>query len=565
MMAARNLSSSSTLKKLIAPFSSYSLRRRRIVTVPPSSTAIEPLPPPPPPPFLRSNLVSTSRDGNYDEKSSLPVCPGCGIRTQNSDPKQPGYFIHPSPKPPDYKRFKRMIIIAPVSDQSQASRLLKTAAGLQKIEDDDRKVFDEMPPKPQPPPTVCSRCHSLRHYRRVKDPAVENLLPDFDFDHTVGRRLSSAGGARTVILLLADAADFDGSFPRRAAASIFDAVRENSSSWKEGKSGNVPRVLLILTKIDLLPHRSGNVSPTRLDHWVRTRGREGGAAGKLAGVHLVSAPKGWGIKTLVDDVVRLSGERGNVWVLGAQNAGKSTLINAMAKSLDTTTKTTHLTEASVPGTTLGILRMEGVLPGKAKLFDTPGLLHPHQISTRLTAEERKLVSIDKELKPRTYRIRVDHSVHIGGLVRLDLEASAVDSVYVTVWASPLIPLHMGRTENAAVMSRQHFGRQLQPPIGEGRVEEMGKWVKKEFDIKGERWDSSSVDVAVAGVGWFAIGLKGGCRVSVWTYEGVDVVARNSLLPQRSNRFEVAGFTVNEIVSKADRATSKKQKLSPCPL
>lgn len=47
-----------------------------------------------------------------------------------------------------------------------------------------------------------------------------------------------------------------------------------------------------------------------------------------------------------------------------------------------------------------------MLPGKAKLFDTPGLLHPHQISTRLTMEEQKLIRIEKELKPRTYRIKV---------------------------------------------------------------------------------------------------------------------------------------------------------------
>jgi hypothetical protein len=34
-------------------------------------------------------------------------------------------------------------------------------------------------------PVVCTRCHSLRHYGKVKDPTVENLLPDFDFDYTI--------------------------------------------------------------------------------------------------------------------------------------------------------------------------------------------------------------------------------------------------------------------------------------------------------------------------------------------------------------------------------------------
>lgn len=100
---------------------------------------------------------------------------------------------------------------------------------------------------------------------------------------------------------------------------------------------------------------------------------------------------------------------------------------------------------------------------------------------------------------------------------------------------------------------------LQPPLGEGRVEQLGKWVKKEVSVSGSWWDSSCVDIAVAGLGWFAIGLKGEARLGVWTYDGVDVVVRNALLPQRSHKFEVAGFTVSEIVSKADRAGNKQRK------
>ncbi|KAL0436147.1 UNVERIFIED_CONTAM: GTP-binding protein BRASSINAZOLE INSENSITIVE PALE GREEN 2, chloroplastic [Sesamum radiatum] len=220
-------------------------------------------------------------------------------------------------------------------------------------------------------------------------------------------------------------------------------------------------------------------------------------------------------------------------------------------------KVTHLTEAPVPGTHLGIVGMEGVLPGNVKLFDTPGLLHTHQISTRLTREEQKLIHIPKELKPRTYRIKAGHSVHIGGLLRLDIEESSVQSIYVTVWASPLLPLHMGKTENAHTMLEEHFGQQLQPPIGKSRVEVLGKWVKKQFRVSGNWWDSSSMDIAAAGLGWFAIGLKGEAVLGAWTYDGVDVIVRNALLPHRSHNFEVAGFTVSEIVSRADRATSRK--------
>lgn len=434
---ARNLSPS-RLKKLLIPFSLSTYTNTRPVSDSLHSLIIEPSSafslsqnPSKTLPFFffakpfssqhartqsSSNLPLT-RDGNYEEatEQAFAICPGCGIHMQDFDPKQPGFFVEPSTKGPNYKKFKKM---TPILDESEISDSIKRGMDneildvekLENFETDDQ-VFDKMTKsvekwgssgeeRASQKPIVCSRCHSLRYYAKVKDLSVENLLPDFDFYHTVGRRLMSIGGARTVVLLVVDASDFDGSFPRKVANMVSKTIDENERSWKEGKSGNIPRILLVVTKIDLLP---SSISPTRLEYWVRTRAREGGA-GKLTGVHLVSAVKDWGVKTLVDDVVKLAGQRGNVWAVGAQNAGKSTLINAIGKCVGKTV--TQLTEAPVPGTTLGIVRMEGVLPGKVKLLDTPGLLHPHQISTRLTAEEQKLTRIEKELRPRTYRIKV---------------------------------------------------------------------------------------------------------------------------------------------------------------
>ncbi|KAG2675102.1 hypothetical protein I3843_13G149200 [Carya illinoinensis] len=496
--------------------------------------------------------LSLTRDGNFDEATShtLLVCPGCGVHMQDSSPKHPGFFLKPSQKSSTYRSRAHLL---PLALESEFPASLKKGFLIEPEtpDSDSNSSVGESSEKP----VVCARCHSLRHYGKVKDPTVENLLPDFDFDYTIGKRLASTSGTRSVVLMVVDASDFDGSFPRKVAKLVSTTIEENSAAWKQGKSGNLPRLVLVVTKIDLLPSA---VSPTRLEHWVRQRAREGGA-NKITSVHMVSAVRDWGLKNLVEDVVGLAGPRGSVWAIGAQNAGKSTLINSIGKLLGGG-NITHLTEAPVPGTTLGIVRVEGILPGQAKLFDTPGLLHPHQITTRLTREEQKLVHISKELKPRTYRIKVGHTVHIAGLMRLDIEESSADSIYISVWASPYLPLHMGKTENAKTMLEDHFGRQLQPPLGEKkRVEELGKWVRREFCVSGNSWDSSSVDIAASGLGWFAVGLKGEAVLGVWTYEGIDVVLRNSLIPYRSNNFEVAGFTVSKIVSNADQALNKQRQ------
>ncbi|TYK21671.1 GTP-binding protein BRASSINAZOLE INSENSITIVE PALE GREEN 2 [Cucumis melo var. makuwa] len=546
MLIARKLSASN-LKSFLSPRFIYHLSSSPTCSNP---SILFPLPstlfcsfsskPTPP------QALNLSRDGNFDETTSRlsHVCPGCGVHMQDSNPKHPGFFIKPSKKDSSYRRLTHLV---PVNDESECSEFLKR--GLV-IEPEKEKTEEDVIEKPQKP-TVCSRCHSLRHYGKVKDPSVENLLPDFDFKHTLGGRLVSTTGTRSVVLIVVDAADFDGSFPKKVANLVSASIENNSAAWKQGKSGNVPRVVLVVTKTDLLP---SSLSPTTFERWVRQRAREGGI-NKITSLHMVSAIKDWGIKNLVEDVIELAGARGNVWAIGAQNAGKSTLINSIGKHVGG--KVTHLTEAPVPGTTLGIIRVEGIFPEQAKLFDTPGLLNPHQITTRLTREEQKLVHISKELKPRTYRIKVGHTIHVAGLMRLDVDETNVDTIYVTVWASPYLPLHMGKTENATKIREDHFGIQLQPPIGKDRVAELGKWVRKEFRVCGTSWDSSCVDAAAAGLGWFSIGLKGEAVLSIWTYEGVEIVLRSSVIPDRANFFEDAGFTVSKIVSKADQAANKQ--------
>ena len=346
---------------------------------------------------LPKQFLPLTRDGNYNEASSenLLVCPGCGVHMQDSDPKHPGFFIKPLQKDP--RTYRLHSHLEPVAQEPEFSDSLKRGIVIEpETHGNDAGLAEFKHERP----VVCARCHSLRHYGKVKDPTVENLLPDFDFDHTIGRKLVSTTGARSVVLMVVDASDFDGSFPKKVANLVSATIDEHSTAWKQGKSGNVPRVVLVVTKIDLLP---SSLSPTGFEHWVRQRARDGGS-NKITSVHLVSAVRDWGLKNLVEDVIALAGSRGNVWAIGAQNAGKSTLINSIGKHVGG--KVSHLTEAPVPGTTLGIVRVEGVLPRQAKLFDTPGLLHPHQITTRLTREEQQLVHISKELKPKTYRIKV---------------------------------------------------------------------------------------------------------------------------------------------------------------
>ncbi|XP_027072680.1 GTP-binding protein BRASSINAZOLE INSENSITIVE PALE GREEN 2, chloroplastic-like isoform X1 [Coffea arabica] len=410
-----------------------------------------------------------------------------------------------------------------------------------KLSKAERKRMNREARKDKEEVTVCARCHSLRNYGQVKNQVAENLIPDFDFDRLVTTRLIKPTGVAdaTVVVMVVDCVDFDGSFPKRAAKSLFKALEGSRDGFKSNK-----KLVLVATKVDLLPSQ---ISPARLDRWVRHRAKANGAP-KLSGVYLVSARKDLGVRNLLAFIKELAGPRGNVWVIGAQNAGKSTLINSFARKGGV--KVTKLTEAAVPGTTLGILRIGGILSAKAKMYDTPGLLHPYLMSMRLNREEQKMVEIRKELQPRSYRIKAGQTVHVGALARLDLIQSSVETIYVTVWASANVSLHLGKTENADEIKIKHGGVRLQPPIGEVGVPQLGKWVRKEVKVSGTSWDVNSIDIAVAGLGWFSLGLKGEANLTLWTYDGIEITLREPLVLDRAPFLERPGFWLPKAISDA---------------
>jgi hypothetical protein len=121
--------------------------------------------------------------------------------------------------------------------------------------------------------------------------------------------------------MVVGSADFDCSFPQKVVKLVSTTIEENHKAWKEGKLTNLPRMVLMVTKIDLLP---STMEPVSLERRVKRRASAGGAGkNNITSFHFVSAVKDWGLKNLVDDVVGLAGPRGCVWAVGAQNAGKS--------------------------------------------------------------------------------------------------------------------------------------------------------------------------------------------------------------------------------------------------
>lgn len=382
-----------------------------------------------------------------------------------------------------------------------------------------------------PDTVVCARCYSLRNYGKVKNEAAEILMPSFDFGRVVGDRLSKVGPGGAVVLLLVDLIDFDGSFPVDAVDVISPYVANESVD-----------VLLVGTKVDLLPTQC---TRARVTSFVRRRAKDLGLK-RASGVHLVSAHSGMGVNILSEQLETLLDEGREVWVVGAQNAGKSSLINRLSKKYggpgpeDGGPLASHL-----PGTTLGVVKLPGLLPNGSDVYDTPGLLQPFQVSGRLTNEEARAVLPRKRLAPRTYRAEIGSSIHIGGLARIDVVDSPQRTLYLTVWASHDVPTHYmvrGEGGKADDFYEKHAGGKLSPPVGEHRAAQLGEWGCRTVSVYGESWQRSDRDISIGGLGWVGVGCNGNASFRVWTHEGVQVETRESLVPDMGRDLLRPGFS-----------------------
>lgn len=96
----------------------------------------------------------------------------------------------------------------------------------------------------------------------------------------------------------------------------------------------------------------------------------------------------------------------------------------------------------------------------------------------------------------------------------------------------------------------------QPPVRVDRVSEIGKWEEQEIKVSGASWDVNSIDIAVAGLGWFSLGLKGEATLALWTYDGIEVILREPLVLDRAPFLERPGFWLPKAISDAIGNQSK---------
>ncbi|MCI1287648.1 MAG: ribosome biogenesis GTPase YqeH [[Lactobacillus] timonensis] len=329
----------------------------------------------------------------------------------------------------------------------------------------------------------CQRCFRLRHYNEIAPVS----LNDDDFL----RLLNQLGKVNALVVYVVDIFDVTGSL----IPGLHRFVGDNP-------------VLLVGNKEDLLPR---SLRRSKLRDWLRQQVNQAGI--RPVGTVLVSAKKNRQIDSLLDKIEHYRQGR-DVYVVGVTNVGKSTLINSIIKQR--TGVSDLITTSRFPGTTLD--KIEIPLDDGHQLVDTPGIIHEEQMAHILPANDLKIISPQREIKPRTYQLTEGQTLFFGAVARFDY-VSGPKAGFNAYFDNNLM-IHRTKLANADHFYEQHAGELLTPPTKE-ELKEIPPLVEHSFAV------SQRSDLVIEGLGWVTV--PAGCSVVGWAPKGVGVVLRRAMI------------------------------------
>ena len=334
---------------------------------------------------------------------------------------------------------------------------------------------------------ICRRCFRIKHYNDVTHVAVDH--DDFL------RMLSGIAGTDSLVVHIVDLFDFEGSV----------------ISGLQRFVGNNP-VLLVVNKIDLLP-KSTNWN--RIRNWVQRQAKQLGL--KPAGIVLCSAAKRTGFDRVINAIQALRGGR-DIYVVGATNVGKSTLINRLIRDYSDLDR--ELTVSRYPGTTLDQIRIP--LDDGRFIIDTPGIVYPYRLTEQVPRGVLQRLLPEKPLKPLVYQLNERQTLFFGALARFDFVRGEPQSF--TLYVSPSLHVHRTKLERADEVYAEHRGGLLAPPEAD-ELDGIAPWTRHSLRIP----PGSRTDISISGLGWIRANSPAGAFVDIYAPKGVHVILREAMI------------------------------------
>jgi ribosome biogenesis GTPase YqeH len=328
---------------------------------------------------------------------------------------------------------------------------------------------------------VCRRCFRLKHYNEVTP--LEITQDDFY------RAVSVIGEQNALVVQLIDIFDIEGSM----IPQISRLTNNND-------------LILIANKVDLLPRA---VKHGKLLHHLKKTSKDYQL--KPLDIHIMSALKYTNMDDIMASIDKHAAGR-DIYVVGATNVGKSTFINRVLRSYAELDQDV-ITVSNSAGTTLDLIKIP---IGDYHIIDTPGIINPAQLSHYVSNETNKMLTPQKEIKPRGYQLQTKQTLFFGGLARLDFIKGEPSSFICYV--SQRINIHRTKLEQADELWNNHKGELLSPP----GTEEV-------FDLfaTSVHVPSGKYDLVLPGLGFVTV--TGPCSIKIHTHPNVTPYVREALI------------------------------------
>ncbi|KMY94777.1 nitric oxide-associated protein 1 [Drosophila simulans] len=215
---------------------------------------------------------------------------------------------------------------------------------------------------------TCKRCHFLNHYNIALDVEV---APSTYVD-----TISRIQDKFALAIVLVDLLDFP--------CSIWPGMQNILGAKRP--------VFLVGNKVDLLPRDSNIYLQHIKDSLQREFIKHGGGDGlNIKNVSLISAKTGYGIEELITQLHKTWAYKGDVYLVGCTNVGKSSLFNILLNSDYCRPEASDLVRKATtcpwPGTTLKLLRFPILRPSSDRVY---------QRFQRLVSERSEKAAMEKE-------------------------------------------------------------------------------------------------------------------------------------------------------------------------
>lgn len=330
----------------------------------------------------------------------------------------------------------------------------------------------------------CQRCFRLRNYNELSPVAINpdlfiDIIKDIDQKHSL-------------IVYVIDLFDLSGS------------MLPKLTEWV----GTTP-VLIIANKRDLLPK---SVNDRKIILWIKQHF----AKSKLNIVDIcVTHTQSVNAVEASFEMMLNYKKNKNIYVIGVTNVGKSSLINQWL-NLVTGSKNT-VTTSYFPGTTID--QIEIPFDDGTYLIDTPGVINEQQIAHYLTAQELKIITPKKEVKPKVYQLNPQQTLFLSYLARFDFVKGSRQSF--VLYTANSMPIHRTKLAHADEFFTKHKDDLLALTTDGSEHSFVYQCHSFVFDGKHKK------DIVISGLGW--IRVSGEATIHIHLPKHIGISIRDALI------------------------------------